>query len=375
MPTQDLQTTFSTIKDARKAQRVQTDEEKYKYLISTVKHRTWRQVWELIIIFIAMYSVLVIPIRIGVNERLWDPGYDYIDLVTWLFYFSDVFINLRTTYMDNYGNEVTEPKKVMRKYIMSFRFIIDLLSLFNLPSLISKNFDKTSQVVLQMLGLLKLSRYFRAQGLIIESRLPKDSKAEMNCCFYFVLLLIYLHMVGCLFFFFCLKTYEVSSTRVGIIDDLGYRVVHSNGTEAYTFSWAQALYTKAIDAVNAKGDDVSVDAWVPAFDNYDGSERFWRHYELSLLEDAEKKVLLDNGSIESYESERIDWAYVWSVMIYYSVLVIGGNEMQPAQPLELIVVVTMNIMGLIFMTWIAGEIAVLVAQISIKSAGYQQEID
>ena len=35
----------------------------------------------------------------------------------------------------------------------------------------------------------------------------------------------------------------------------------------------------------------------------------------------------------------------------------------------------MNIVGLIFMTWIAGEIAVLVAQISVKSAGLQQEID
>lgn len=35
----------------------------------------------------------------------------------------------------------------------------------------------------------------------------------------------------------------------------------------------------------------------------------------------------------------------------------------------------MNIAGLIFMTYIAGEIAVLVAQISIKSGGFQQEID
>lgn len=114
---------------------------------------------------------------------------------------------------------------------------------------------------------------------------------------------------------------------------------------------------------------------MPAFDNYDGSEKFWRHYELSTLSYAEKKLLFDQGYIGENELDRTDWAYVWSVMVYYSVLVIGGNEMQPAQPLELFVVVVMNIMGLIFMTWIAGEIAVLVAQISIKSSGYQQEID
>ena len=61
--------------------------------------------------------------------------------------------------------------------------------------------------------------------------------------------------------------------------------------------------------------------------------------------------------------------------IYYSVLVLGGNEMQPAQSSELLFVVFMNITGLIFMTWIAGEIAVLVAQVSIKSSAYQAEID
>lgn len=48
-------------------------------------------------------------------------------------------------------------------------------------------------------------------------------------------------------------------------------------------------------------------------------------------------------------------------MIYYSVLVIGGNELQPAQIAELSFVVGMNIAGLIFMTWISGEIAVLIA--------------
>ena len=64
------------------------------------------------------------------------------------------------------------------------------------------------------------------------------------------------------------------------------------------------------------------------------------------------------------ELNKTEWTYVWSVCIYYSVLVIGGNELQPAQVPDLLFVVFMNIIGLIFMTWIAGEIAVLVAAIS-----------
>lgn len=147
---------------------------------------------------------MVIPIRISVSTTLLDPAYDYIDLVTWLIYVTDVFVNLRTTYVDNYGLEVVDPKKVMKKYVKSFRFIIDILSLLNMPSLFTSSLNANLQVLLNILGLLKLSRFLRAQDLIVESRMQKDAKAQFSCCFYFVLLLIYLHMIGCLFFFFCL---------------------------------------------------------------------------------------------------------------------------------------------------------------------------
>ena len=120
---------------------------------------------------------------------------------------------------------------------------------------------------------------------------------------------------------------------------------------------------------------MNIDAWVPAYDNFDSSEKFWQHYELSILDNSQIDELIEKGSIGEYEKSSTHWVYVWMVTIYYSVLVIGGNEMQPAQAFELILVVIMNITGLIFMTWIAGEIAVLVAQISVKSADYQSEID
>ena len=68
-------------------------------------------------------------------------------------------------------------------------------------------------------------------------------------------------------------------------------------------------------------------AWVPAYDNYDGTERFWRHYELSLMEDDQRAECFEEGLIEEYEVESCEWCYTWSVSIYYSVLVIGGNEM------------------------------------------------
>ena len=127
--------------------------------------------------------------------------------------------------------------------------------------------------------------------------------------------------------------------------------------------------------VDSKGPSSQIFAWVPAYDNYDGVEKFWRHYELSLMDEDQKKQLFDAGFLDETELNKTEWTYVWSVCIYYSVLVIGGNELQPAQVPDLLFVVFMNIIGLIFMTWIAGEIAVLVAAISEQSLVYQDAID
>ena len=65
----------------------------------------------------------------------------------------------------------------MRHYIGSFRFIVDLLSLANAPNLFVSKANESVLIVLNLLGLLKLSRYFRAQTLIVESRLKVNSKA------------------------------------------------------------------------------------------------------------------------------------------------------------------------------------------------------
>lgn len=132
-----------------------------------MKHRRLKQIWEIVIIFIALYSVVVIPIRIGINVTLMDPIYNWVDFVTYLIYVTDVFVNMRITYLDVQGHEVVDGRKIAMKYIASMRFIIDILSLFNLPNIVISGVDKTVSLLLNALGLLKLSRYFRAQDLIV----------------------------------------------------------------------------------------------------------------------------------------------------------------------------------------------------------------
>ena len=124
-------------------------------------------------------------------------------------------------------------------------------------------------------GLLKISRYFRAQSLIVQSRLRKDQKSTASCGYYFVLLLIYLHMVGCLFFFFCLQTYNVSSTKIGILEGLNLHDYNSQYIDEIGMAKQNVISKGHWHAGNDEttpANLATVHAWVPAFDNYDGTE-------------------------------------------------------------------------------------------------------
>ena len=46
---------------------------------------------------------------------------------------------------------------------------------------------------------------------------------------------------------------------------------------------------------------MNIDAWVPAYDNFDGSEKFWQHYELSILDSSQIDELIEKESIGEYE--------------------------------------------------------------------------
>lgn len=78
----------------------------------------------------------------------------------------------------------------------------------------------------------------------------------------------------------------------------------------------------------AKSDQANIHAWTPAYDNMDGGEEFWKMYELSRLTEDDIEQLPYEMNLRDTTNGK--WYYIWAVSIYYSVLVIGGNEMQPA---------------------------------------------
>lgn len=67
--------------------------------------------------------------------------------------------------------------------------------------------------------------------------------------------------------------------------------------------------------------------------------------------------------------------FLYFVCLYYSVLVIGGNEMGPKELQELVFMVIINLTGAIFQAYIFGELAVLIAQVGRKAQNQQEIID
>ena len=72
-----------------------------KYIISCTNK--WRIRWSYLIIFVAMYSVVFIPMRIAVHPFILDPVYTPLDFFTFALYVADVFVNLCTTFLDPFG--------------------------------------------------------------------------------------------------------------------------------------------------------------------------------------------------------------------------------------------------------------------------------
>jgi len=82
----------------------------------------------------------------------------------------------------------------MKNYVTSPGFYIDVLSLLNYPM--------SSEPILSMIGIMKVNRVLRISTLVSQSNLDKGSKIMMMMLYYYMLFIIYLHLVGCLWFFF-----------------------------------------------------------------------------------------------------------------------------------------------------------------------------
>ena len=132
----------------------ESEENKKSWLISSTN--PWRKKWDYAIIIAAMVSVAFIPVRIALNKSFGGVIYFMIDIFSYIMYCADIFISLRTTYIDSFGEEIKDDHLIIKRYLTSPVSWIDFLSLLNVPS----NTYSESKI-LNFFGLLKVVRITR----------------------------------------------------------------------------------------------------------------------------------------------------------------------------------------------------------------------
>ena len=117
----------------------------------------------------------------------------FIDLT----FFIDIFLNFRTSYISTKtGEEIKDPKLICRKYMLGWRFWLDVLS--SIP------FDKlagSSNDILPIFGMLKLFRVTRINTVIRNLNSKSDTKAFLKVLWLVCSLFLINHAIACLWYY------------------------------------------------------------------------------------------------------------------------------------------------------------------------------
>ena len=87
-----------------------------------------------------LYNSVFIPIDISfdINKHI---SQCVIDVCIDVLFITDMLLNLRTTYYDNDGNLVLEKRTIIKHYVCSYWFLIDIFAVFPFDIIVNQGWD------------------------------------------------------------------------------------------------------------------------------------------------------------------------------------------------------------------------------------------
>lgn len=154
-----------------------------------------------------------------------------IDLFFWL----DILLCFRVSYITFDGEEVTNWRYIAIRYIFQGTFIFDLLSVLPFDAILPGNNSAIS-----LLGILKLIRIKRLPDLIARLNMDEASKAMFKVAQITFYLILYIHLVTCSWW------YTVNSSQVwippmNILDEETFIYIKGSIMERYWTSFHVAV--------------------------------------------------------------------------------------------------------------------------------------
>ena len=117
-----------------------------------------------------------------------------------LIFLADIIIRFRTTYIHPItGEEVIDSDLIASRYLESTNFTIDLLSTIPLNDFFSYA-TGGDILILQLLGILKLIRVLKINGVIMNLNMSPEIKALLKVFYLVFFMITYIHVFACLWY-------------------------------------------------------------------------------------------------------------------------------------------------------------------------------
>lgn len=169
------------------------DEIKRKCLLSVTS--TFRMRWDLFILLLTLANSFTVPFEIAFLDQDINTSRLVVNLVVTSAYLGDVFVQCRSTYLDETGAEVVNAKTIAARYFYSGRLVMDVLAAIPYEFL-----DLINSSHIRLFSLLKMLRLLRLGKVIRFMRTNDKTKLRMELGQLIMVFLLYLHLQACFWF-------------------------------------------------------------------------------------------------------------------------------------------------------------------------------
>lgn len=93
--------------------------------------------WDLVVMIGAIINCFAIPLQVSFKpDEFEHASYNALSRIIDFLFLLDMIINFRTAYVDDYGDEITDPRKIAINYL-KFYFWMDLIATIPIDDLVS----------------------------------------------------------------------------------------------------------------------------------------------------------------------------------------------------------------------------------------------
>lgn len=185
-----------------------SDKSKLKLLVDGSIHPDHKVkiAWDIWMSLIILYSVIIVPYRIGFEEDA--TGFFLVfDYIVDAVFGIDIIISFFTAYYDSYGHLITDRKHICIHYLKGW-FFIDFVSTVPFDIIFKSAISSTQALrsvkllrVLKLIRLLKLARLLKLGNLVAKYQDKVDlNPATMSLLFNIVVVGFIAHLAACLLF-------------------------------------------------------------------------------------------------------------------------------------------------------------------------------